>query len=500
MLLECEHTNSSSTLRAALSRQPYLIRVAGMLPSLTPKRAMALATVFSSDTPAELEESLKQGRPTPFAWLTPHRRQAILLELERARTGRGYLLMDEAESLSRMFIGQLEAEGGCVRVMATGEYRRCCPVIRALDFVAQTDDPLKAIRAFLNGPQRLRLLRRARSRVSAALGSGLEVTLSLAPAQDYGGLLLSRTGHRRHLVALAAIAQQKGLRLCSKGLRTGEGIWVRAEEESTVYSQLGLPFIPPELRDSDEWVKRAPWQGVPQLVEFKDLHGDLHLDKREGAVDLSAESAALRRLADAGLRYLTLFEPTTLERRGASEQGTTSPVPIDDRIHILRGVEVEIDLQGNLVPDPATLGHFDVLSARIMRDLQLSPEAQTLRLMNALRHPRLDILAQPHRHLRDVGSFTPFYEESLFRLAARAGIALEVSGAPDQLDLTGDSCRRLRHMGGQVALGSRGSARHAIRNLTWALGQARRGALRPEDIWNCRPAARLPLHHRESPA
>lgn len=466
-----------------------------MLPSLTPKRAMALAMEFSVESPAELEEALANGRPVPFPWLTSHRRSSLLKELEQARTQRGYLLIDEAESLCRTIIDQLEGEGGCVQVTATGEYRRCCPVIHALDFVAQTYDPLKAIGAFLHSSLPLRLRHRTRSRVSAVLGDTLRVTLSLTQARDFGGLLLFRTGTGGHVGALAALAQEKGLRLCSDGLRTATGKLVHgAEDEAALYARLGLPFIPPELREGGEWVERSRLRGLPDLVELRDLHGDLHLDYDGSPASETAQSAGFQELANAGLRYLTLFETPARAQKGTRERRTEFQVRIDQRIKVLRGVEVEIDLEGNLVPDPATLAPFDVLSARVLSGLHLSAEAQTKRLRTALEHPRLDILSHPHRRLRDMDVFVPFQEDTLFRCAARAGIALEVSGAPDHLDLAGDSCHRVRYFGGQVALGSRGAPRHTLRNLTWAIGQARRGLLRPEDIWNCRPPERLPLH------
>ncbi|MFZ9889296.1 MAG: hypothetical protein ACO3JL_17515, partial [Myxococcota bacterium] len=411
---------------------------------------------------------------------------------ERAR--RGFLLIDEADAICRIVTSAFETEGGCTRVIPAGEYRRQSPVVHSLDFVAETDDPLKAIRAFLHHTSPRQLLHRARSRIAIALPCGRVATLSVAPARDFAGLLLFRTGHPRHVRALVSHAAQKGLRLHSNGLQTLSGTDIEVCTEKELYAKLDLPFIPPELREEEVWVERAAQHALPELVEFDDLRGDLHVHSSGNDMQSTADRHALGELSNAGLRYVTLFEGPMETKMNVHNVRAWRQVGIESPIQLLRGVELEIDLDGRLIPDPTLLGSFDVLSATLSGGLHLPAEVQTQRLRTALRHPQLDVLAHPHCQLRDINRYVAFHEDSVFQLAAQAGIAIEISGAPDQLDLAGDACRRLRLYGGKVALGSRGNLQHATRNLTWALGQARRGLLGRDDIWNCSQADELPLH------
>jgi DNA polymerase (family 10) len=326
----------------------------------------------------------------------------------------------------------------------------------------------------------------------------LQVDLRVVPQESYGAALLYFTGSKSHNVVLRQLAQQRGLKLNEYGVFRGDTP-VAGETEESVYAALGLPWIPPELREGRGEIEAAKAGRLPHLVDLHDLKGDLHAHTRatDGRHSLQemAEAARLR-----GLQY---FAITDHSRRLTMAKGLDSTRLLQqmediDRLNatlsgitILKGIEVDILEDGNLDLPDEVLGRLDLVVAAVHSRFTLSNRRQTERIMKAMDHPHFSILAHPSGRL--IGRREPYDVDMLriIRKARERRCFLEVNAHPERLDLTDIHCRMAREEGVLLAVNTDAHSMLDLENTRFGIGQARRGWLEKSDVLNTRSYAEL---------
>ena len=491
-------TGTAAAIEAQRKRVPATLTELLRIPGLGPKRVKRLAHELKIRSLSELQTAAQAGRVRTLAGFGEKTEQHILDALatrlaEAPRVQRA-VAIPSAEAL----VAYLEQSSGVSRVIAAGSYRRGLETIGDLDILVTAPAGRAVMDRFVAYQEVRDVLAHGATKSSVRLQSGLQVDLRVVPQESYGAALLYFTGSKAHNVVLRQLAQQRGLKLNEYGVFRGDKP-VAGETEESVYASLGLPWIPPELREGRGEIEAAKAGRLPHLVELQDLKGDLHAHTRatdgRNSLPEMAEAARLR-----GLRY---FAITDHSRRLTMAKGLDSTRLLQQMedidqlnatlsgITILKGIEVDILEDGNLDLPDEVLGRLDLVVGAVHSRFNLSNRRQTERIMKAMDHPHFSILAHPSGRL--IGRREPYDVDMLgiIRKARERRCFLEINAHPERLDLTDIHCRMAKEEGVLLAVNTDAHSMLDLENARFGVGQARRGWLEKADVLNTRSYTEL---------
>lgn len=486
-------TRTAAALEAQRKRVPATLTELLRIPGLGPKRVKRLAHEFKIRSLRELQTAAQEGRVRTLSGFGEKTEQHILdalaARLAEAPRVKRAMVIPSAEAL----VAYLEQSSGVSRVIAAGSYRRELETIGDLDILVTAHAGRTVMDRFVAYQEVRDVLAHGETKSSVRLQSGLQVDLRVVPQDSYGAALLYFTGSKSHNVVLRQLAQQRGLKLNEYGLFRGDKP-VAGETEESVYASLGLPWIPPELREGRGEIDAAKAGRLPHLVDLQDLRGDLHAHTK--ATD---GRHSLKEMAEAArLRGLSYFAITDHSRRLTMAKGLDSIRLLQqmediDRlnatlsgIRILKGIEVDILEDGMLDLPDEVLGRLDLVVGAVHSRFKLSQRAQTERIMKAMDHPYFSILAHPSGRL--IGRREPYDVDMsrIIRKARERRCFLEVNAHPERLDLTDIHCRMAKEEGVLLAVNTDAHSTLDLENARFGIGQARRGWLEKADILNSR--------------
>lgn len=468
------------------------------LPGLGPKRVRILCRELDIRTVEQLHRALLDGRVRSLPGFGASIEAKLLNALQARTAAPARLKLALAESYVEPLLAWLRGAPGTVSVVAAGSYRRCQETVGDIDILvtAPRGDPV--VKRFTEYEEVDRIVAAGSTRATVALRSGLQVDLRVVPAGSYGSALHYFTGSKAHNIAIRRLGQQRGLKINEYGVfRRDERIGGTTEED--VYRAVGLPFIPPELREDRGEIEAAAAGHLPRLVELADLRGDLHAHTK--ATDGHDTLAELAQAAQAhGLEYLAI---TDHSRRltiahGLDPERLLQQIEAIDRLNaadpgitLLKGIEVDILEDGTLDLPDAVLGRLDLVVAAVHSRFNLSRERQTSRILRAMDRPHFTILAHPTGRL--IAEREP-YDVDMPRIvhaAKQRGCFLELNAHPDRLDLTDRNCRLAKDEGVLVSIATDTHRAEELSYLRFGVGQARRGWLEKDDVLNTRSLAAL---------
>jgi len=336
------------------------------------------------------------------------------------------------------------------------------------------------------------------TRASILLKCGMQVDLRVVEQQSYGAALHYFTGSKAHNIAIRRIAQQLGLKVNEYGVFRGRER-IAGDSEESLFRAVGLPYIPPELREDRGEIEAARAWRLPHLVELTDLRGDLHShtnasDGHDRLRDmaLAAKEHGLEYLAITDhSRHLTVahgLDPIKLARQCDEIDQLNAEL---DGITLLKGIEVDILEDGSLDLPDGVLARLDLVVGAVHSRFGLSRAKQTERIMRAMDHPHFTLLAHPSGRL--IEQREPYDVDMLriIRHAKQRGCFLELNAHPERLDLLDSHCQSAREEGVLVSINSDAHSTFDFDNLRYGVGQARRGWLEKTDVLNTRPLAVL---------
>jgi DNA polymerase (family 10) len=350
-----------------------------------------------------------------------------------------------------------------------------------------------------------KVLARGTTRATVALHAGLQVDLRVVSPESYGAALHYFTGSKAHNIAVRKLGQAAGLKINEYGVFE-RGRRVAGRTEASVYQAVGLPFIPPELREDRGEIEAAREGRLPVLVELEDLRGDLHAHTKVTDGRNTAEEMA-RAARAKGLTYLAITEHSKrlTVARGLDAKGVRAHIARIDKLNaklegitLLKGIEVDILEDGRLDLPDDVLAELDVVVAAVHSAFRLSREKQTERILRALDNRHVNVLAHPTGRLIDAREPYDVDMPRLIRAAKDRGCFLEVNAHPERLDLLDVHCKMARDAGVLVAINSDAHSTVEFDNLRFGVGQARRAWVTKRDVLNTRtlPALRKLLARR----
>ncbi len=468
------------------------------LPGLGPKGVSLLWRKLGVTSAEDLERAVADGRFRTLPGMKEKKEARIRKGLEDRRRRQRRFLLPEAEAVVARLTRYLE-EKGATRVEAVGSFRRRRESIGDLDLVVLGHARVLSD-AFVAHPDVKEVLGHGEAKSSVVLASGLQVDLRPFAPESLGAALQYFTGSRDHNVRLRERAVRRGLKLNEYGVfRVDTGERVAGVTEEEVYAALGLPFIPPELREDRGEIAAAEAGALPRLVEAADVRGDLHAHTQESdgkdTLEAMVEAARAR-----GLRYLAITDhsraiPSPKRGVGMDESRCLEHLAriralqasVGD-LRLLAGIEVDILPDGRLDMADEVLAQLDVVVGSLHSRLDMEREEMTARMLRAFESPHLDVWGHPLARL--IGRREPVSVDldRAVDAAARHGVALEINSQPDRLDLPDALIHSARQRGVRFVISTDSHGVHELQNLRYGVDQARRGWLRAGDVLNTREA------------
>lgn len=470
------------------------------VPNIGPRTAGRLYSELGIASLADLKATAESGRLSGVKGFGPKTIAAVIQGIAAAERRDRRTLLFDALRAAESLIAALRDAAPAVRDMTyAGSLRRARETIGDLDILAATDDPAGTVRAFVALPLVAAVESSGDEKATVYLHNGLQADLIALPPKMWGSALQHFTGSKAHSIHFRELALARGLSFSEHGFRSiaDEAAPLQTcATEQEVYAKVGLPWMPPEIREDVGEIEAAAAGRVPRLVEQADLKGDLHMHS-----SWSDGKATIREMAEAararGYSYIAITDHSAYLgvtngldgarlRQQAAEIAALNAeyAAAGARFYILRGVEVDITADGALALPDDVLAELDIVVASPHVKLSQPTEQATERLLRAIRNPHVDIIGHPTGRLIGSRAGAEIDVDAIGRAAADTGTLLEINSGPDRLDLDASSARRVLELGASLVVDSDS---HHPDNLQWIrLGvlTARRGWAEAERVAN----------------
>ena len=491
-------TGSIAALERLRGQIPDGVRSLMAIPTLGPKKAMKLYEELHVASPEELLDALHDQRLRGLPGFGPKTEENLLRGIQQLQRSGDRVLLGVAFDLAEEILAVLRDVKEVRRCDYAGSLRRMRESIGDIDLLVASEDAEPVMDAFTSMPYAARVLARGSTKSSILTTKGLQVDLRVVEPAVWGAALQYFTGSKAHNVRIREMAVRKGLKLSEYGLfraKTNELIVAETEEE--VYRRLGLPWIPPTLREDRGEVEAALEGDLPVLIEEKDIRGDLHTHTNltDGVAPLEEMVAAARARK---LAYYAVTDHAELlyMQRMTKEKMLAQRRRLEELSHegdmvLLHGTELNIQPDGSVDWDQGFLDDFDVCVASVHSHFNQSKDEMTSRIIGALEHPCVNILGHPTA--RQIGRRPPidFDVEEVFRAAARTGTALEINSFPDRLDLNDELVAWAREQGAVFAVDTDAHSPIHLPNVRFGVATAQRGWVTKAEVINTWPLGKL---------
>jgi DNA polymerase (family 10) len=466
------------------------------VPGVGPRTVKLLHEELAIDSVDALRAAAADGQLRGIKGLSERTEENILAGISRLDRTDGRLLLHEADAMVAGLVARLRDVPGVVRLEPAGSLRRRRPTIGDLDLLAATDDPAALIAALDGLPEVERVLSAGTDKSSIVLSDGPRVDLMVCPPVAWGTHLVHFTGNKDHNVTLRGMALDRGLSLSEKGFKvveTGE-LLLDATEEA-VYERLGLPWIPPELREHTGEIKAALAGKLPELVTLEQVRGDTHVhsDWTDGVDSIETMARAARALGREWI-VLTDHSPSLGITRGLVPERVEEQRAELARLNaelapfrILHGTEMEIRADGTLDYPDELLARFDLVVASVHTARGQPSDQLTRRTLAAIENPHVDAIAHPTGRIVNRRDPMALDWPPIFAAAARTGTLLEINGSP-RLDLDDALAAAAGRAGVRLTVASDAHRTEELDQVSYAVSMARRAWLTADQVAGTRSA------------
>ncbi len=462
---------------------------------LGPKTAKALYEQLGVDSIERLEELCRSKAIVGVAGIRDKTCENILKGIASLKAGRTRTLMSTARAVARQVAEALRAHGGVEQVEIAGSLRRMRESVKDIDILVTSREPARVIDTLTSLPSIVEVMGKGDTKVTVRHQDGLAIDLRVVAPEAFGAALQYFTGSKEHNVRTREIASRMGLKISEYGVfDEATGDRVAGTTEADVYAAIGLPWIPPELRESGGEIEAARERRLPALVTAADIRGDLHAHTEwsDGHHSLEKLVAAAQArgyeyiIVSDHSRSLTIAGGLSVDEVRAQVAKIRALQPAF-KIRILTGTECDILEDGRMDFPDELLAELDVVLAAVHSRFRQPRAEMTARIVRALGHPHVDVLAHPTGRL--IGSREPYDVdlEAVFAAARAHGKAIEINSSPDRLDLSDVHARRAADLGIPIAITT---DTHYLSNfdfLEYGLAVARRAWITPAQVLNARP-------------
>lgn len=463
------------------------------VPQLGPKKIRVVHDRLGVSNLGELEYACLENRLVDLPGFGKKTQEALLRGIARLKKNRGRFLLGEALAPARNLLEQLRRIPGVDEASLAGSVRRRREIVRDLDLVLAASSPKEVLDAVCRLPGLGEVQRFGDEKGSGQWEGNFPADIHVVPAAAYPFALLHGTGSAEHREELARHARGLGLSLTDREL-CGGGEPISCGSETEVYRELGLAWIPPEMREGLGEIEAASRGELPALVEEKDIRGLLHVhsDYSDGTVPLAGMAEAAQRL---GYSYLGIADHSETARyaRGLEPDRVRRQHEEIDRLNeslrgfvLLKGVEVEILADGALDYDESLWRSFDFLVASVHSRFRMNREEMTARVVRALENPYVRILGHMTGRLLLARDPYELDVDRVLEAAAARGVSIELNANPHRLDMDWRLLRRAASLGIPISINPDAHSVQGLQDVEFGVAMARKGWLTREQVLNTR--------------
>jgi DNA polymerase (family 10) len=463
------------------------------VPSLGPKTAKLLFERLKVKDLKDLERLARNHKLSGLPGIKEKTEDNILKGIEMLKRGMERQPLGKVLPIANDIYGYLKRQAPVNKISIAGSIRRWKDTIKDIDILATSKDPKKVMNVFLHLPHVKDILMHGPTKSSIIIHEGLQVDLRVVEEESFGAALAYFTGSKAHNIRMREMASKLGMKINEYGIfREEDDKKLGGKKEEDIYRILGLPFIPPELREDTGEIEAALEQRLPKLVELRDIKGDLHVHTKrsDGSHDFDdlIEEASKR-----GYEYIAI---TDHSKGLAIARGLTAERLMEEKkevealnkklrgFKLIVGTEVDVRSNGELDFPDEVLKEMEIVVASIHSGFRQSKAQITKRLVSAMKNPYVSIIAHPTGRL--IGERDP-YEidmEEIFKVARETRTSLEINAYPLRLDLNDIYAKKAKEMGIPLVISTDTHITSQFDYMAYGVSIARRGWLEKKDILN----------------
>ncbi|MEZ6067474.1 MAG: DNA polymerase/3'-5' exonuclease PolX [Planctomycetaceae bacterium] len=493
-IVTCLGSGTFPELEELRQRIPIGVRRMLDIQGLGPKKVAALWKELNVITLEDLRAAAEQGRVADLKGFGKKTATNILEGLDLVQTTGSRFLFADAQSDGEAIRDALLRSGAVTQAEVAGSCRRLQETCGDLDVLAIADDSTAAMDTLASHPLVEKVLARGETKQRVRLKSGIELDLRVVPAESFGAALQYFTGSKEHNIVMRRKAQERELKLNEYGLYRGD-VAVAGADEASIYQTLGLPWIPPELRENRGEFPLAEAGELPKLLELADIRGDLHMHTT--ATDGAASIGEMINAAKArGLEYIAITDHSKRVSMAHGLDADRLRAHWDEirklresvtGIEVLCGIECDILEDATLDLDDDVLSEADWVIAVLHYGLKQPREQIMERLLTAVRSPHVDIIGHPSGRMVGRRPGADIDYPTLFKAAADHGTMMEINANPNRLDLDDIQAAAARDYGIPIVISTDAHSTNGFDKMRYGVYQARRAGLEAKDVANTRP-------------
>ncbi len=469
------------------------------IPGLGPKSIALIHDTYRVSTIEALEELCLEGKLRTLPRMGEKLEQKILRGIENYKRRAGRFLLNFVDRTAQDLVAYLSEVEGVEKITPAGSLRRGKETIGDLDLLVTGPNAAAALDHFVKHPDVTEVLGHGETKASARIGAmGLQVDVRAIDASSYGAAMMYFTGSKDHNVAIRDRAVRMGLSLNEYSLKRtedGEAVAVAAATEEEIYEKLGLPWVPPELRENTGEIEAALDGELPNLLDISAVNCDVHMHTHE-----TDGHHSIAEMAQAAIKKgYTHIAITDHSKALAMANGLDEKRLLDqieevrrvsdefDDFTILAGCEVDIRQEGHMDIDDEVLAQLDVVIASVHSYMNLEAAEMTDRLLRVVENPHVSILGHPTGRLLLRREPYSYDFERIADEAGRRGIRMEINSSPGRLDLDATHLRVAKAKGVKFVISTDAHHTRHLDNMKYGVAMARRGWLQADDVLNTLP-------------
>ncbi len=463
------------------------------VPDLGPKKIGLFWKELGITSISELETAARAGKLRTLPGMGEKSEARILAGIEAYKRRSERIPIGQAYPFAQRLIASLRQAPGVVTVEMAGSLRRGRITVGDIDILAAATDSTAIMDRFLSDREVVRVEGKGDTKSSVEYAHGLRAQLWVHPPERFGTAWQYATGSKEHNVRLRELALKQNLSLSEHALTRPDGSEILCATEDEVYAALGLPFIPPELREDRGEIQAALLGKLPKLIELQDIQSELHAHTTWSDGHLSIQELA-EAARDRGRKLIVVSDHsaslaitgglTAQDVQKQRQEIQHAQKSLGDSIVILQGIEVEVRADGSLDFPDEVLAELDIVTASVHTSLRQPRQQITERMLKAIQNPHVDIIGHPTGRMLPNREGADLDLEAVMKAALENQVALEINAHPARLDLDDVNARHFAEMGGLLTINTDAHSASDLDLMHFGVTVARRGWVEASSVIN----------------
>jgi DNA polymerase (family 10) len=490
---EIIETGSLRYLEELKEELPQGLREIMEIEGLGPKKALKLHRKLKISSINELESAARSGKIRGLEGFGEKTEQNILQSIEMYRSAQERFLLGYVIPIAKEIQEKLRNLEAVTRISLAGSIRRRKETVGDVDILVTSQQPKKVMNFFTQLSPVKRVLAKGKTKSTVVLTNNLQVDLRVMEEESFGSALQYFTGSKEHNIRLREIALSKNWKLSEYSLLNKENNEkIAGKNEEEIYRALGLSYIEPEIRENRGEIEASSRGKLPNLIQHKDVKGDLHTHTTwsdgSHSIEEMAEAAKL-----LGYEYLAICDhsKTLYIANGLNEEEIHEQMKEIEKLNrrmedftVLSGVEVNIDADGKLDIRNDVLKDLDIAVAAVHSGFKQSEKKMTERVLTAMHNDYVDVIGHPTGRIINKRSTHQIDLPRIFEAASELGVFMEINAFPNRLDLSDLNCFKAKEYRIKFSLGTDAHNKDHLRYMELGVATARRGWLEKKDVAN----------------